>query len=56
MITHEQSARLFLAVKGPTRGGQTLADKLQRLVLEQPRVATQIERLVDEFLERDGAR
>lgn len=38
----------------PARGGQTLADKLQRLVLEQPRIAWQIEQLLDVFLAPAG--
>lgn len=54
MITTQQSQRVFEVVKGPARGGQNLADKLQRLILEQPRVAVQLEQLVDVFLATEG--
>jgi hypothetical protein len=54
VITPEQSQHVFQLVTGPARGGQNLADKLQRLCLEQPRVAVQIERLVDVFLATEG--
>ena len=59
MITTNHSARVFELVKPPARAvgtGQRLADKLQRLCLEQPRVVAQLEQLVDVFLVRDGAR
>ena len=55
MITANDSARVFELVKAPAPGtGQRLADKLQRLCLEQPRVVAQLEHLVDVFLAPDG--
>jgi hypothetical protein len=57
MIAAKDSARIFALVKAPAapRSG-SLADKLQRLVLEQPRAAVQLEQLVDILLVADGAR
>ena len=55
MITPADSARIFQLVTKPTPGaGQPLVDKLQRLVLEHPRVASQLEHLCDVWLAPAG--
>lgn len=57
MISTNESARIFQILKpSPTSPSQRLADKLQRLCLEHPRVVVQLEHLVDVFLVPKGAR